>query len=80
MPVKKWMFQYSIALPLVFLLLAAVQYLKGHTLMYSVQFGVMWAFISIAIFAARRAYNFRKNIACQVCNDLPASSSNTENR
>ncbi|MFW8591879.1 hypothetical protein ACOI22_13810 [Glaciecola sp. 2405UD65-10] len=72
MPIQKWIFQYLVALPVVFLLLAGVQYLKGRTLSYSIEFGLIWSFISVAIFALRRAYNFRKKIACEVCNDLPS--------
>ncbi len=70
-PIKKWLFQYSIALPLVFLLLAAVQYAKGRSLEYAIEFGLVWSFISVAVFAARRAYSFRQNIHCALCNDLP---------
>ena len=73
MPIKKWIFQYSIALPVVFVLLAGVQYLKGLSLSYAIEFGVIWSVISISIFAVRRVYNFRKNIACELCNDLPLS-------
>ncbi|WOI35674.1 hypothetical protein R1T43_10560 [Alteromonas sp. CI.11.F.A3] len=75
MPIKKWIFQYSIAFPLVFALLSGIQYIKGHTLSYSVVFGITWSFISVAIFATRRAYNFKKNIDCQLCNDLNQSDS-----
>lgn len=71
MPIKKWLIQYTIAIPIIFLLLAGVQYLKGQTLAYAIEFGMLWSLISIAIFAARRYYNFRKNIACAICNDLP---------
>ena len=70
MPIKKWIFQYSIALPVLFALFSSVQYIKGQTVSYSVTFGLTWAFISIAIFATRRAYNFKKHIDCQLCNDL----------
>lgn len=70
MPIKKWIFQYSIALPVLFALFSSVQYIKGQTVSYSVTFGLTWTFISIAIFATRRAYNFKKNIDCQLCNDL----------
>jgi hypothetical protein len=38
-------------------------------------FGLTWSFISVAIFATRRAYNFKKNIDCQLCNDLTQSDS-----
>ena len=70
MPIKKWIFQYSIAFPILSALFSSVQYFKGQTVSYSVTFGLTWAFISIAIFATRRAYNFKKNIDCQLCNDL----------
>lgn len=70
MPIKKWILQYSLAFPMLFALFSGVQYIKGQTVFYSVTFGLTWAFISIAIFAIRRAYNFKKNIDCQLCNDL----------
>lgn len=55
---------------MLFALFSGVQYIKGQTASYSVTFGLTWAFISIAIFATRRAYNFKKHIDCQLCNDL----------
>lgn len=75
MPIRKWIIQYSIALPLLFALFAGVQYFKGQTLTYSLSFGAIWSVIALSLFAFRRAYNFRKNIACQLCNDLPDASS-----
>ena len=71
MPVEKWILQYCAALPVIFVVLASVQYIKGHTLSYAIEFGVIWSLVSLGVFAIRRAYNFRKNIACQICNDLP---------
>lgn len=76
MPIKKWAVQYAIAFPMIFVLLAGVQYLKGQTFGYSVEFGIIWTVTSLTIFTARRAYNFRKNIACQVCNDIPQQNEN----
>ena len=70
MPIKKWIFQYSIAFPILSALFSSVQYIKGQTVSYSLKFGLTWAFITIVIFATRRAYNFKKNIDCQLCNDL----------
>ena len=70
MPIKKWILQYLVILPVVFLLLAGVQYLKGRSLLYAVEFGLLWAVVSIGIFALRRYYNYRKNVHCVVCNDL----------
>lgn len=71
MPIKKWIFQYALALPTVFVLLAGVQYLKGRSLEYAIEFGLLWALISVSVFAIRRYYNYRKCINCAVCNDLP---------
>ena len=71
MPIKKWVAQYAIALPIIFFLLTGVQYLKGRSLEYSVEFGISWALVSVTIFAIRRFFNYRKNINCAVCNDLP---------
>lgn len=71
MPIKKWAVQYAIALPIIFVLLAGVQYLKGRSLEYSIEFGMLWSLVSLTIFAIRRFYNYRKNINCAVCNDLP---------
>lgn len=75
MPIKKWIIQYTIALPLVFVILGAVQYLKGRGLAYAIEFGLLWATISVVIFALTRAYNFRRNIQCSLCNDLPDNKS-----
>ncbi|KTF13339.1 hypothetical protein ATS75_15860 [Pseudoalteromonas sp. H105] len=71
MPLKKWLLQYIIALPIIFILLAGVQYLKGRELVYCLEFGASWSVISITVFALRRAYNYHKNVYCAVCNDLP---------
>ena len=73
MPIKKWTIQYLIALPALCALFAGVQYLKGHTVGDALEFGLLWSVISVTIFALRRAYNFRQNIACQMCNDLPTN-------
>jgi len=72
MPLKKWTLQYLIAFPLLCAIFASVQYLKGQSILYSLEFGATWAFISIFIFAVRRAYNFKRRIHCDICNDLPS--------
>ena len=72
MPLKKWTLQYLIVCPLLFVIFASVQYLKGQSVSYSLEFGATWAFISIFIFAVRRAYNFKRRIHCDICNDVPS--------
>lgn len=80
MPIKKWTVQYAIALPIIFSLLTGIQYLKGRSLEYSIEFGIFWALVSVAIFAIRRFYNYRKNISCAVCNDLPDNNQGSGDR
>lgn len=70
MPIKKWLIQYLIAFPIIFVVLAGVQYLKGRSAGYAIEFGLFWSFLSIATFAIRRFYNVRKNISCVICKDL----------
>lgn len=71
MPLKKWAIQYSIAFPFVCALLGGLQFIRGRSLEYSIEFGVLWALISIAVFALRRAYNYKMHIHCGICDDLP---------
>ena len=80
MQIKKWIFQYAIALPIIFSLLTGVQYLKGRSLEYSIEFGILWALVSVTIFAIRRFYNYRKNINCAVCNDIPNNNQDSGGR
>lgn len=58
-------------LVVLFTLFAGVQFLKGRELEYSLEFGVLWALISSTIFLIVRIRNYKKRIACQLCNDLP---------
>ena len=69
-PIKKWISQYLILYPLIAGLLSAIQYMKGRSIEYSIEFGLIWAGVSIAIFAVNRVYYFKKNIPCAVCNDI----------
>lgn len=71
MPIRKWIIQYLIAVPVVALLLGGVQMLKGRELEYAVEFGLLWGFISATIFLATRIYYYKKGLYCKVCNDLP---------
>jgi hypothetical protein len=71
MPVKKWLIQYAIAIIVAGGLLGLIQLLKGRGLEYSIEFGVLWGFISATLFLATRIYYFRKGLYCRVCADLP---------
>jgi hypothetical protein len=70
MPVKKWLIQYVIAVLVASGLLGLIQFLKGRGLEYSVEFGVLWGFISATLFLTTRIYYFKKGLYCKVCADL----------
>ncbi len=81
MPIRKWIIQYLIAVPLMALLLGGVQMLKGRAFEYAIEFGLLWGLISATIFLATRIYYYKKGLYCKVCNDLPEperSKSNEE--
>ncbi len=80
MPVKKWLVQYTLALIIIFIVLTGVQYTKGRSLEYSIEFGLLWSLLSVILFAIRRFYNYRKNIHCAICNDLPNHKQKSETR
>lgn len=71
MPVKKWLIQYVIAVLAAGGLLGLIQFLKGRGLEYSIEFGVLWGFISATLFLVTRIYYFKKGLYCKVCADLP---------
>ena len=42
MPIKKWLAQYLLAVPALFIVLSFVQYIKGREFEYAVEFGFAW--------------------------------------
>ena len=50
-----------------FAIIGGAQFLKGHTLNYSVTQGLLWGAISAAIFVAAHYYRRRKGQRCVVC-------------
>jgi hypothetical protein len=71
MPIRKWILQYAAMLAVLFVILALIQYLKGRDIGYSMEFGILWAFLAATMYLGTRIYYYRKNIYCAVCNDLP---------
>ncbi|RDV24221.1 hypothetical protein DXV75_15455 [Alteromonas aestuariivivens] len=78
MAVRKWVIQYALALPLAFVVLGGIQFLKGKDIGYCLEFGLLWSVLSVSVFAGTRIYYYRKGMYCAVCNDLPANNPNTE--
>lgn len=79
MPIKKWIFQYAAMLAVLSLIFSAVQYAKGRDIEYSVEFGILWAFLATTMFLGTRIYYYRKNVYCAVCNDLPEPRNRSDN-
>lgn len=78
MPIKKWALQYVAMLIVFSVILSLVQYLKGRGVDYSLEFGILWAFLAATLFLGTRIYYYRKNIYCAVCNDLPTPGDNKD--
>jgi len=76
-PLKKWLIQYALILPTLFLVFSVVQYLKGRTIEYSIEFGIIWSVVTLLIFGITRAYYFKKQVACSVCNDIASDSTDS---
>ncbi|OFI35748.1 hypothetical protein BFC17_10705 [Alteromonas lipolytica] len=75
MPIKKWLRQYAVALPVLTGIFTLSQYSKGYTLTDAVEFALYWALVTLAIFAVSRAWNFHRHQYCGLCKDLPAAPS-----
>ena len=71
MPIRKWLRQYAVALPVLIGIFTLSQYAKGYALDDALEFAVFWALVSLAIFAVTRAWNFHRHQYCALCNDLP---------
>ena len=54
-----------------FLIICAVQLLKGHSLSYSASQGAIWSAISALIFTVGRFVQARRGQHCAICNDTP---------
>jgi len=80
MPIRKWILQYVTTLAVLTVVLSLVQYLKGRDVEYSVEFGMLWAFLAATMFLGTRIYYYRKNIYCAVCNDLPDQGNGKDER
>lgn len=72
-PWARWLRQALVMLIVISPVFALIQFLKGHSLEYSLEFGAFWGVISTVIFSLTRAYNYKRNIYCALCNDLPAA-------
>lgn len=66
-----WIKRYLVVLLGAFVLICAVQLLKGHDLDYSAAQGAIWGAISAAIFTAVRYRQASRKQHCALCRDTP---------
>jgi len=66
-----WIKRFFAATLLVFVLLMAVELLKGHSVEGALMFSVIWSLITSAVFTGARIYRRRKGQYCAICRDAP---------
>jgi hypothetical protein len=66
-----WVRRFVVVFAGAFVVIAGVQFLKGHTLDYSVTEGLLWSVITATVFTAARIYQSRKQQHCAICRDTP---------
>jgi hypothetical protein len=54
-----------------FVIISAVQILKGRDVSYSVIEGAIWGFVTAAVFTAARFFQSRRGQHCAICKDTP---------
>ena len=66
-----WIKRFFAATLPVFVLLMAVELLKGHSVEGALMFSVIWSLIASAVFTGARIYRWRKGQYCAICRDAP---------
>ncbi|HSY28513.1 MAG TPA: hypothetical protein VK832_13480 [Burkholderiaceae bacterium] len=51
--------------------ISIAQWLKGNSLYYSIEQGLIWGAASAAVFTGSRIYRSGKGQHCAICNDIP---------
>lgn len=76
MGIKFWIKRTFTVFIVVLAILFVVELLKGHSLINSITFALLWSTLSTATFIATRLYYSRKGLACEVCQDTQDKSKN----
>ena len=74
MGTKFWIKRTLVVFISVLAILFIVELLKGHSLMDSLLFSLLWSALSTATFIATRLYYSRKGVACALCQDTQDSN------
>ena len=74
MRVVFWLKRTLLVFTITFILLVAVELLKGHGLEAGLQFALVWSAIATAVFIGTRIFYVSRGKNCPLCNDLPQRS------
>lgn len=66
-----WIRRFTLVFIAACVVIACAQWLKGHTLSYSITQGLVWAAVSASVFTAARIYQSRQGQHCAICRDTP---------
>lgn len=67
-----WIRRYLVAFLAAFAVIGFAQFLKGHTLRYSITQAIIWGIITAGVYISAAIYRFRKGQHCALC-DIPGS-------
>ncbi len=71
MSVKFWIKRFLVVLSGAFVLISAVQFLKGHDLNDALTEGVIWGLVTSTVFTVARYFQARRGQHCAICKDTP---------
>ena len=66
-----WVRRFVTVLAGAFVVIAAVQLLKGHPAAHAASEGLLWATVSAAVFVGARIAQSRRGRHCALCRDTP---------
>ncbi len=72
-----WVKRSLLVFSAVFVVLVAVELLKGHGLEAGAQFALIWSAIATAVFIGTRIFYVSRGKNCPMCNDLPQRSNDS---
>jgi hypothetical protein len=75
-----WIKRFFTVLIGAFVIIAAVQLLKGHDLRYSAEQAAVWALIASSVFTVARFIQSRRGQHCAICKDTPEMQQAAANR
>jgi hypothetical protein len=66
-----WIRRFFTVLALASVVISLAQWAKGHPWQYAATQGVIWGFISAAVFTGARIFQSRRKQHCAICKDTP---------